>query len=195
MPTMLARLCAAMLLLSFCSDAIALDPITLGVLRLLRDQVLSSTVEAGVASATTSAPPRSAPGISMGSVPTNEQLRGLVDEGFVYLTPAQRDELYASMQKLLADPRYASARPLIVEEFARKAAAARMAHERLSKLSPEEQKQVALRTVQEYQQMPPEEAAQMLTVLRARTAPIPRELNDLILAGLAEHSSGGTVAQ
>lgn len=192
MRTMLARLCVAALLFSFCSSALAFDPVTLIVLRLLRDKVLSSAVEAGVTSAMANANASSPSdtGYPMGSPPANEQLRRLIDEGFVYLTPAQRDELYASMRKLLADPRYMSARPLIVEEFTRKAAAARMAHERLAKLSPEEKKEVALRTVQEYQQMPPEEAAQMLTVLRAGTAPIPRELNDLILAGLAAHRVG-----
>ncbi len=184
--TMLARWCAAASLFFSCS-ALALDPVTLGVLRLLRDHVLSSTVEAGVTGATTK---RALPGGAASStgVPTNEQLKRLVDEGFVYLTSAQRDELCASMQRLLADPRYASARPLIVEEFARKAAAARMAHEQLSNLTAEEKKEVATRTVQEYRQMPPQEAAHMLEVLRAGTAPIPRELNELILAGLAEQA-------
>jgi len=177
--------CIAASLFVFSTAAFALDPVTLIVLRMLRDQVLSSTLEAGITSARLNAAPAAAPALPNGSI-TDAQLRGLVDEGFVYLSAGQRDEVYSSMQRLLADPRYAQARPFIIEEFARKAAAARVAHERLSHLSPTEQKEVALRTVAEYRQLPPDEGAQLLSLLRAGTAPIPRELNELILAAVAD---------
>jgi hypothetical protein len=53
-----------------------------------------------------------------------------------------------------------------------------------------EKKNIALRTVEEYRKLPPDEAAALLGVLRAGTAPIPRELNDLILAGVTANEPG-----
>jgi hypothetical protein len=100
----------------------------------------------------------------------------------VHLTAAQRAEIHASLMRMLADPKNALARPLIIEELAKKASAVRGAHERLSTLTVSEQRAIAADARAEYERLPAQEREQMLQLLQARVAPIPRELNDLILA-------------
>ena len=111
-----------------------------------------------------------------------QQLRGLIDTGFAHLTLAQRDEVYDSLQRMLADPQNAPARPLIIQELAQKAAAVRGAHDRLQALSAAEKRAVAAEARAEYERLPAPERAQLLQVLQSRVVPIPRDLNDLILA-------------
>lgn len=172
-----------LLLATAAVPAHAADPLTLYLLKMLRDQMASSALE----SAVNNMPPAAA----RPSVPTalagvygvsEEQLRMLVDAGFVHLTPAQRAEIHASLMRMLADPQNALARPLIIEELALKAAAVRGAHERLSSLTVAEKHAIAADARAEYERLPAQEREQMLQLLQARVAPIPRELGDLILA-------------
>ena len=113
---------------------------------------------------------------------TEAQLQALIDEGFVHLTPAQRAEVFASVKSTLADPKNAYLRPMIVQELAVKAAAVRSAHERLDGLSAEQKQLIATQARTQYERLPPEDREQMMQVLQAGIAPIPRDLNDMILA-------------
>jgi hypothetical protein len=122
---------------------------------------------------------------------SEEQLRGLIDAGFVHLTAAQRNAVYASLTRMLADPRNALARPLIIEELAQQASAVRGAHERLAALSTAEKRAIAADARAEYERLQPKEREQLLQLLQARVAPIPQDLNDLILA---EFSAAGPAA-
>jgi hypothetical protein len=112
----------------------------------------------------------------------DQKLRALIDEGFVHLSSAQRDEVFMGLRRGLADPKHAHLRPMIVQEVALKASAMRQAHERLAALSLDQKRAVAVQAREEYQKLAPSERAQMLDVVRAGIVPIPRDLNEIILA-------------
>jgi hypothetical protein len=184
-----------LLLATAAVPAHAADPLTLYLLKILRDQMATSALESAVNSMPPSAqksPEQSALAGVYGV--SEEQLRLLVDTGFLHLTPAQRAEVHASLMRMLADPKNALARPLIIEELAMKASAVRGAHERLSTLTVAEKRAIAVDARAEYERLPVQEREQMLQLLQARVAPIPRELNDLILAEFSAVQVAGTSA-
>lgn len=161
----------------------AADPLTLYLLKVLRDQMATSVLESAVNSIQQSAPKPPARSALTGVYGVSEeQLRMLVDTGFVHLTLTQRAEIHASLMQMLADPKNALARPMIIEELAMKASAVRGAHERLSSLTASQKQVIAIDARSQYERLPAQEREQMLQLLQARLAPIPRELNDLILA-------------
>jgi hypothetical protein len=164
----------------------AAEPLTLFLLKMLRDQMATAAIESAVKSIPPSAakPPASNALAGVHGV-TEEQLRALIDAGFVHLTSAQRAEIYASLTRMLADPRNALARPLIIQELAQHASAVRSAHERLAALTIAEKRAIAVDARSEYERLQPQERDQMMRLLKARVAPIPRDLNDLILAEFA----------
>lgn len=172
-----------LLLATAAAPAHAADPLSLFLLKMLRDQLATSVLESAVNSIPPAAAKPSAPSALAGVYGVSEeQLRMLVDAGFVHLTATQRAEIHASVMRMLADPQNALARPLIIEELALKAAAVRGAHERLSALTAAEKRAIAVDARSEYERLPPQEREQMLQLLQARVAPIPRDLSDLILA-------------
>ncbi len=172
-----------LLLATAAAPAHAADPLSLFLLKMLRDQLATSVLESAVNSIPPAAAKPSAPSALAGVYGVSEeQLRMLVDAGFVHLTATQRAEIHASVMRMLADPQNALARPLIIEELALKAAAVRGAHERLSALTAGEKRAIAVDARSEYERLPPQEREQMLQLLQARVAPIPRDLSDLILA-------------
>src|SRR5687768_9786151 len=83
----------------------AADPIVLFLLRMLRDQVISSTLES--ASARPQAPRPSAGGFAPAPQPESEnaRLQRLIDESFVHLAPQQRLDLHAHLLRVLDDPK------------------------------------------------------------------------------------------
>jgi hypothetical protein len=180
------------LIAALAMPAVAADPLTLILLRLLRDQMITSvatsTVEGivdGQKPGASIAPPQhSKPQRPYGM--GDEQVRRLIDEGFVHLTQQQRDEVYASVKHIIDDPRNAPQVPSILAELAIKASSVRQAHEQLSGLSENDKRTVATRARAEYEKMQPEERAQMLRVLRLRLAPLPAGLNEMILAEFAK---------
>lgn len=172
-----------LLLATAAAPAHAADPLTLYLLKMLRDQMASSALESAVNNMPPAAARPSAPSALTGVYGVSEeQLRNLIDTGFVYLTAAQRAEVHASVMRMLADPQNALARPLIIEELALKASAVRGAHERLATLTAAEKRAIAVDARAEYERLPAQEREQMLQLLQSRMAPIPRELGDLILA-------------
>ncbi|MGE0558836.1 MAG: hypothetical protein AB7O69_11280 [Burkholderiales bacterium] len=162
----------------------AAEPLTMYLLKMLRDQMVSSAIESAVSGAQSAAPALQ-PAVKGVYGISEEQLRGLIDAGFVHLNTGQRAEIYASLGKMLADPKNAAARPLIIEELALKAAAVRGALERLAALTDAEKRAIAADARSEYERLPEEERSQMVRLLQARVAPIPHDLNDLILAEFA----------
>lgn len=110
------------------------------------------------------------------------QIQALIEEGFVHLTPSQRREVFAGVKATLADPKNARLRPVIVQELAVKAAAVRTAHEQLDNLSIAQKQTIAMQARSQFEKMTPEDRQQMLQMLQAGVAPIPRDLNDMILA-------------
>lgn len=169
-----------LLLVFVMTPAQATDPLTLYLLKMLRDQMATSMLESAVDS-TAPAPTPPAPLAGVYGV-SEEQLRDLIDAGFVHLAPAQRAEVHASLIRMLADPKNALARPMIIEELAQRASVVRGAHERLAALTEAEKHAIAADARAVYEGLPPREREQLLQLLRARAAPIPGDLNDLILA-------------
>jgi len=187
-----------LLLATAAVPAHAADPLTLFLLKMLRDQMATSVLESAYNSLPPAAVKKSAPAALAGvHGVSEEQLRMLVDAGFVHLTATQRDEVYASLIRMMADPKNALARPLIIEELALKASAVRGAHERLANLSDSQKRMIAADARGEYERLPAQERAQMLQLLQSRVAPIPRDLNDLIIAEFSavQRVAGTTAAQ
>ena len=158
----------------------AAEPLSLYLLRMLRDQAISKGIEAAV----TSVPvPPPAPLTNVYGI-TEEQLRGLIDVGFVHLTSGQRAAIYSSLTRMLADPQNALARPLMIEELAVQASVVRGTLERLAALTSAEKRAIVADARAEYARLPDAERGQLVQLLQARVAPIPRDLNDQILAAL-----------
>jgi len=158
------------------------EPLTMILLHVLQQQlgdaIERNLSEAGVA-------PLPSPGVQ--TLPgvqgvSAEQLREMIDTGFVHLTRAQRDEIFGRVMQLMEDPKLVAARPLIVQEIAEKASAARAAHERLASLSDAQKRYIARQTGEELRRLAPAERERFIRLLEARSTPIPRDLNDLILA-------------
>ncbi len=171
----------------FCTPAYSADPLTLILLRLLRDKIISSGLESAYESmprgraVAPSAPPASAD-FSASFALSDTQLRQLIDEGFVHLSSAQRNEVYTSVRRILADPKNAAEVPAIIADLALKASAVRQAHEQINALSSVRKRQIAAEARSEYEKMPPETREQMASVLRQRLVPLPADLTDMILS-------------
>jgi len=180
---MFSRSLLGLLLLVWSSGSFAVEPLTLILLRVLRDQLITSSAQAVVEGAQ-----REGDRSRMAILPPppyvmeDRKLRMLIDEGFVHLTAAQRDEVYSGVRRGLADPKNAHLQPMILQELALKASAVRQAHERLNNLSYGEKKAIAGQAREEYTGLSSDERLQMIQVLQSGIAPIPRDLNDMILA-------------
>ena len=191
--------CAVVLIGAMCagwlSTAAAIDPLVLLLLRMIRDSAASSAVQAGVESATAKPDPQSAASLPrLATLPQSEGqwLKQLIDESFIHLSGAQREELFASLTRILNDPRYAQSRSTILAEFTGQAIALRDAHRRLSGLTPDQMKAIAVEARQEYERLPGPQREQMLQVLQHGIPGMPRTLNDLMLA---EFNSARTTAR
>ena len=161
----------------------AIDPLTLFVLRMLRDKAITSGIQAGI-EASQEKPKPSAPIVMPRGAPQADDpwLRGLIDESFIHLSLQQREELYASLMKMLNDPKNEAMRPTIIAEFTSQAIALRDAHRQLSRLSEADMKTIAVEARREYERLPAEKRQQMLQVLQQGIPGMPRTLNDLMLA-------------
>lgn len=175
-------------LLAVSSAAWPVDPILVMLLRMVRDQAISASVQAGV-EALRENPPQRAPifGYALPSAPleagTEEQhLRTLIDESFPYLTSGQRAAVYAGMEKILNDPQNAARKAQIVAEFSLQARMVRDGYRKLDSLSYFEKRTLVAQAREEFRRLPAAERQQMLEVLQTRMLPLPRDLNDIMLA-------------
>ncbi len=174
-------------LASSSAATLAAEPLVLFLLKMMRDQAISSSIEAGVEAARArkpgeegafaASPPPTAPPLAT----KGQWLKGLIDDSFVHLSPAQREELYASLLKILNDPKYAAVRPTIIAEFTSQAIAIRDSYRKLSRLSESDMKAIAIEARREYERLPSEQRQQMLQVLQLGIPGIPRTLNELML--------------
>ena len=114
------------------------------LLKMLRDQMATSAIESTVNNAALPQPPSVTQALTGVYGVSEAQLRALIDAGFVHLTASQRADIYASLTRMMADPKNALARPLIIEELAQHASAVRSAHERLAALSFSEKRAIAV---------------------------------------------------
>ena len=181
---MLRRGVMGLVLAIWSTVAVAADPLTLILLRLLRDQIITAAAQAAYESAQQPPQPPAGP-IVFPPHPYDldeQKLRTLIDEGFVHLTAAQRDEVFTSVKRILAEPKNFAIRFHIIEELALKASAVRQAHENLNNLSDSRKRSIVSEAREAYEALPPEERQQMIAVLQSGVVPIPRDLNEMMLA-------------
>ncbi len=180
----LAQLSVGLALAVLCAPAYSLDPLTLILLRIVRDKLISAGIEGAVDRAGANAAAPSAAPLSpvLPLAMDDTQLRQLIDEGFVHLTASQRDEVYSHVRRILLDPKHAFEAPSILADLAIKASAVRQAHEALSNLSAARKQRIVTEAREAYEKMPPETREELASALRARLVPMPADLTDMILA-------------
>jgi len=176
----------------------AIDPLVLFLLKVLRDQVITSAMEAGYEAAKGAyEDPQAAPAapIMLGMAPAvrhgaseGERIRALIDQSFIHLTPQQREEVFRSFMKIVNDPANAGRRQALIAEFTIHANNLRGAHRLLNQLSDDAMHGLVVQARQEYEKLPPEQQAQMLQVLRRGIPGVPQALNKMMLS---EFSSAG----
>lgn len=200
-PIILSRLKVAVvgLLFAFWSTAsFAIDPLVLFLLKMLRDQLITSAVEAGYDAAKEAyqAPPVAAPPMRLGMPPAlppnaseSDRIRALIDEGFIHLTPQQREEVYASFMKIVNDPANAARRQALIAELTIQANNLRDGHRILSQLSDADMQGLVAQARQEYEKLPAEQRERMLQVLRRGIPGVPQALNQMMLSEFS--STGG----
>jgi hypothetical protein len=182
---------------SWSTPSFAIDPLVLFLLKMLRDQVITSSAEAGYEAAKDAyeVPPDAAlpmvSGMPLSLAPgasEDERLRALIDESFVHLTAQQRDELYTSFMKIVNDPANAARRQVLIAQFTIQANNLRDAHRILSRMSDADMRGIVAQARLEYEKLPPEQREQMIRVLQRGVPGMPQALNQMMLS---EFSSAG----
>jgi hypothetical protein len=177
-PALICLLCAP--------AAHAADPFTLFLLRMLRDQIASSSIEAGM-DAGQKRPALDDP-FAFRSLPLpqqtseSQQVKATIDESFVHLGPQQRAELHASLMGILNDPKNSAMREAILAEFNAQAQSLRTSHRMLSQLSESDMRSVAADARAEYQKLPGDQRRLLLQALQQGVPGMPKTLQDMMLA-------------
>ena len=167
--------------------AAALDPLSLMILRMLRDQFVSSQLEAALGSQSASPAP------ALMGYPRD--LRTVVDEGFPDLNATQRKAVYDRFTELMNDPRNARDRDAMLNEFLGAASAFRATHEALAHLTDEQKSTIASQAAAAYRDKTPEALEEAIAVLRTSAMPIPADLRERMLAELTSESAARARAQ
>lgn len=176
-----AKAVVYVLLLGLAAPAPAADPLLMFLLSVAREVIFAAAREHAaspaepVAAVTTAYP---------GTEVEPAHVKRLIDEGFTYLSAAQRAEVFDSLHSELMNPKNAAVRGPMIEYFAEKAIAVRMAQERLANLSQPEKARLAEDFRQQVAGLPDEEAAQLAELLRRQVLPVPHDLNEMLLAAL-----------
>lgn len=181
------RCLICVLLLGSASAAYA-DPVLLLLLRMIRDQAITNSLEAGYNSMQrlpAPAPPTYGYALPTAPVPhgSDEQhVRTVIDENFLHLLKEQRDAVFAGVQKMLDNPRYAQMRSQIVAEFTLKARAVGDGYRALDRLSYAEKRALAQRAKEEFRRLTSEQRGQLREILQAGILPVPRDLGEIMLS-------------
>lgn len=173
------------LLWTCAAPALAADPILMFLLSAAREVIVAAAARGLAAEVAEPQPSVSASASAYpGTVVEPEHLKRLIDEGFGYLSGAQRQEVFDSLHAALLDPRNAATRGPTIEYFAQKALAVREAQARLSGLTQREKEILAAEFRKSVAALPKEEVAKLAELLRQRLLPVPSDLNELLLAAL-----------
>ena len=144
--------------------------------------LLSMAKEMATMPAAPSALPQPLPETYPGTTVEPRRLRGLIDESFVYLSQAQRAEVFEALNAELLKPQNAAIRGPMLEQFAQRALEVRLAQERLEKLSAQEKRILATEFQKEVKALPPEDLLQVRQAVEKNVLPVPSDLNRLLLA-------------
>lgn len=111
-------------------------------------------------------------------------IRRLIGDSFIYLSEAQRNEIFFAFNKALLDPKTAGMRGEMIEHFARKALAVRAAQVRLSQLSTREKQMLAEEFKRETEGATDTELVQLREVIQMGLLPVPMDLSQMFLTVL-----------
>lgn len=200
MPRSFRRLVAAVVLAMWTAHAWAFDPITLFLLNMLRNRIATEIAERVIEEAMK--PPAveryisNAPRLSQQEIAEAERrkLRRLIDESFGYLSDAERQQVFAGVSQVLADPAYESQRTEILGEFTQAARAIGETYRVLQSLSSEEKRELAAQARTQFRNLPRQEQEELAAHLRARRLPLPHDLSDMLLAEVALQNPPAAVA-
>jgi hypothetical protein len=183
---MLLRLGLVCVAIAFASPSFGVEPLTLILLRMVRDQTITAGLEAGANSLREQQSP--APMVTWKALPalpsgTEEgELRALIDESFAYLAPDQRATVHESVMRVVADPQHAAIKPQIIAEFRIKATTVRETYRMLDRLSRAEKQALATQAREQYRQLPGDQQRELLAAVRSGMLPIPPDLSEIIVA-------------
>lgn len=182
----LRQACLCVLLTACAWPAHALDPVLMFVLSAAREVIAAAVREKNRLPAPAPAPvPTPLPGDRYpGTSVHPEQLRGVVDECFGYLSEAQRAEIFGSLHATLLDPKNAATRSAMIEYFIARAVAVREAQQRLAQLSGAEEERLIAEFRAAVAAMPREEVEQLAELLRRRVLPVPDDLSTKLIAAI-----------
>jgi hypothetical protein len=182
---MLARLCLACAALVIASPSFGIEPLTLMMLRIIRDQAISAGIEAGARSlAEQPEAPRMTTWHALPALPSGseeEHLKALIDESFAYLDPGQRAAVHHSLMRVVTDPQHAAIKPQIIAEFRIKASTVRETYRMLDRLSWNEKKALAAQARDHYRKLDEAQQSELLAAVRSGMLPIPRDLHEIIV--------------
>jgi len=158
----------------------AADPLLMFLLSIARQMV--ETHAARPQGARTPEVMRELPPVYPGTSVEPEHLRRLIDDSFLYLSDAQRRQIFDSLNAGLSDPKNAAVRGAMIEYFADTAMAVRAAQLRLSRMSWPEKERLAGEFKREIASLSSEDQAELGKLLRSGLLPVPNDLNQLLLA-------------
>jgi len=168
------------LLLGLAAPAPAIDPLLMFLLSVAREVIFAAARQHAAASPEPVAAVTAYPGTEVEPA----HVRRLIDEGFSYLSSAQRAEVFDSLHGELMNPKNAAVRGSMIEYFAHKAVEVRIAQDRLANLSQPEKARLAAEFRKQVADLPEEEATQLAELLRRQVLPVPGDLNEMLLAAL-----------
>lgn len=187
-----ALMLAVLLAVAAPPPAHAVDPIVLFLLRMLRDQIITSVADAAMREALKPPPPDQpsfgygplyvAPRFAGATEP--ERIRNMIDQSFADLSAGERQQVYDGLMKVLDDPANAGQRDALLAEFTQTAETVRLAREALGKLTDAERRRILDGARAEFRQLTPDQQTEMLAVLRGGHAPLPRAFSAELAAAL-----------
>ena len=157
----------------------AADPIVMFLLSIAREMIESHIAKSRGAPAPEFMPDmaRVYPGTSV----EPDHLRRLIDDSFLYLSDAQRKEVFDSLHEALSNPKNTAVRGAMIQYFAEKALTVRAAQIKLSQLSWHEKELLANDFRKEITTLSTEDQTQLGELLRSGLLPVPTDLNQLLL--------------
>jgi len=111
-----------------------------------------------------------------------DQLRRLIDDSFAYLSNARREEIFASLNAAIENPKNAAVRGAMIQYFVERALTVRAAQIKLAQLSQGEKESLAEDFRKEIATLSTEDQTQLGNLLRGGLLPVPSDLNQMLLA-------------
>ena len=158
----------------------AADPLVMFLLGIARDMVEAHMNRPRAAPA-----PEFMPDMALvypGTSVEPEHLRRLIDDSFLYLSSAQRTEIFDSLHEALMNRKNAAMRGPMIDYFVQKALTVRAAQLRLAQLSWREKRDMAADFGKEIASLSAEDQNQFGKLLRSGLLPVPGDLNQMLLA-------------